>query len=219
MFLSYPWNNFLHTQVEQCIRLIFENAKRSASSSKEENETNKEETETTDNTGPNESCLLASSLITEILIVHKLLEAYYNYCDTLPRPAFMGHLVKILDTIHTYASEVEEIQKCLDEMDTDTKELLAKFTTDVLLPTNSRISKPLIPDVNVHDFKDTQQQEAAAMRVRTSGPQTSFRQPLHSVTFLLLLMCAIFLDQRFSLLSPSSSSSYYRLTLSIPRNR
>ena len=160
--MQYPWNNFLHTQVEQSIRLIFENAKRPASSECESNESSAF-------SDPNEAALLAMSLITESRIIHKLLEAYYLYCDTLPRPAFMGHLVKIVDTINN-ASQTGVIKKCVEELDPDTKELWNKFIIDVLEPTKSRIAKPLIADVNVSDFKDTQQLEAMAQRVRTSVP-------------------------------------------------
>lgn len=161
--MNYPWNNFLHTQVEQSIRLVFENAKRPASSESESSESS-----ASSPPHPNEATLLATSLITESRIIHKLLGAYYDYCDTLPRPAFMGHLVKILDTVNN-ASQTGVIKQCVDELDSDTKEMWNKFIIDVLEPTKSRIAKPLIADVNVTDFKDTQQLEAIAQRVRTSG--------------------------------------------------
>lgn len=216
LFLNYPWNNFLHTQVEQCIRLIFENAKRPVSSSSE-NESS-DSSATPPSAGPSESFLLAISLIKEVFIIHRLLDAYYNYCDTLPRPAFMGHLVKILDTIDSHASQVQEIKKCLDEMDADTRDLLAKFTTDVLMPTKARISKPLIADVNAYDFKDTQQQEAIAQRVRTSAPSASFSVPSivtlfrvfrvsHFLTLLSLLSQA-YTEFKMQQMTKSSTCQY-----------
>lgn len=160
--MQYPWNNFLHTQVEQSIRLVFENAKRPASSECESSEPS------ASSSHPTEATMLAVSLINESRLIDKLLKAYYHYCDLVaPRPAFMGHLVKIIDTVNS-ASEIVEVKECLDQLDSDTKELLNKFIIDVLEPTKSRIATPLIADVIVTDLSDSDKQEAEKVITTTT---------------------------------------------------
>lgn len=86
LFFKYTWNNFLHTQVEQCLAF----ALNADLSSGEEGEVQK-------------NCLIAHILV-KCRLLERILEAWQDNevqqnVNNLPRRGYMGHLIRISNSI------------------------------------------------------------------------------------------------------------------------
>ncbi|ELU00356.1 hypothetical protein CAPTEDRAFT_184298 [Capitella teleta] len=135
LMFKYSWNNFLHTQVEQCLCTILSNVTC--------------ESEPKDEQGVNP---LLSQLFADLKLVDRVLQGWEDNEQQQKRPGghrkgFMGHLTRIANTIVESAdkgSNVDRIKDLLAEMPTDTTEQWVKFTGGTLLDVNKQNTVELV---------------------------------------------------------------------------
>jgi len=177
LFLEYPWNSFLHIQVEQIVKLIFDNTRLSspvtspevvnqmtddASSETPASQPDAGE-EKNDVSGREAAKLLAKELILEAKLPIRIATIWNQHQQNSkenPRPGFMGHVVKIANHINDAISSEEEMKGWIQELPSEEKELWDSFVTTSLAEVNTRLSTPLVADAPSLNDENNLQKES-----------------------------------------------------------
>lgn len=174
LFFKYPWNSFLHTQVEQSIKLIFINSKASSpvTSPTEDGEAVSKKPE--NGSSQEAAALLVQELIQETCLIEDIPRIWSMFNQRVegsnielpvsvdPRPGYMGHLIKIANDIND-ASVTDESVRCLiDGLSVKKKEAWQTFVEGSLVRVNERMKVPLVPEVPATIFENeaSQRQES-----------------------------------------------------------
>ncbi|XP_025099468.1 serine/threonine-protein phosphatase 6 regulatory subunit 3-like isoform X3 [Pomacea canaliculata] len=132
LYFQYTWNNFLHTQVEQCILLILNNP------AQEKNNT--------------EDHLLLAQLLTDVKLVQRLLTEWqdndhqqlhkcFRKTEGGRRKGFMGHLTKMANAVTSAVEKgcnSELIKKYLTDLPEDYKQKWESFVSGTLAEINKK---------------------------------------------------------------------------------
>lgn len=183
LFFEYPWNSFLHIQVEQIVKLIFDNTRLSSPVTSPEivNQTTGETSssvtpasqldggeEKNDVSGREAAKLLAKELILEAKLPIRIATIWNQHQQNSkenPRPGFMGHVVKIANHINDAISSDEEMKGWIQELLSEEKELWESFVTTSLVEVNTRLSTPLVADAPSLNDEDSLQKESILQQV------------------------------------------------------
>lgn len=132
LFFKYTWNNFLHTQVEQCIGTILSNPP-------------------TETEGKQEHPLLLQ-LFSQCSLVQRILDAWEDNEQQQARPGgnrrgYMGHLTKIANHIAQNAEKgatSDLIQEQLKDVQDDYRQKWETFSTTTLSEVNKKNQVSLV---------------------------------------------------------------------------
>ncbi|XP_046844304.1 serine/threonine-protein phosphatase 6 regulatory subunit 3-like isoform X2 [Xenia sp. Carnegie-2017] len=123
LFFRYPWNNFLHAQVEHCINSILCNAPTDSSSEHD----------------------LLRTLMKDLNIVHEITKAFdlqENGNETIRhRHGYMGHLTKIANNLYKNINKgknQERLTKLYDELKQEDKDKWEQFVSGKLAEINKK---------------------------------------------------------------------------------
>ena len=159
LFFQYPFNNFLHTQVEQTIRCIFNNIKKSSPVTTPFGAEDLKDCQLSGFVTPGDgdkpeaaAVLVLKSLFEESKIISRILDVWKeNHPEATEesngstkvkvRPGYMGHLLKIAN--HVVDTGTEDVVKELLEKD-DRYEDWNCFVNGTLTETNKRLTTPLV---------------------------------------------------------------------------
>ncbi|KAI1296809.1 Serine/threonine-protein phosphatase 6 regulatory subunit 3 [Halotydeus destructor] len=148
LFFDYPWNNFLHTQIEQSLKLIFGQL-RNNSSTAEGQDCNKQ---------------LVRDILIDGKLVDRILEAWSiaDNCarDKKPRPGYMGHIIKIANIV-SEVSDHEIVLSCFEEFEEDVKENWKNFLLNNIETINKRYKTPLVNEVPMKSDLEGSRQDNA----------------------------------------------------------
>lgn len=152
LFFSYPWNNFLHTQIEHTIQAILESTKRTSPVT---SPSGKPET------GHEQAALLFNDLIGEGQLVAKILDAFKT-TESSTRLGYMGHLIKIANLIVEHGAE-DPVKSFFENCDKELSERWNTFVENELNQINTVQGTPLVEDRV--PFEDNLKQESALHQV------------------------------------------------------
>ena len=162
MFFEYQWNSFLHTQVEQSIRLIFQNTKTSSPV-----------------TSPDVECVeardaaisLARELLLQTKLIQRLVHAWYTNTGSdgntgQPRPGYMGHLIRIANHV-VEASAQEAVIKIMADLPEDVRVTWDNFVQSSLAEVITRLQTPLVAEAPSAGYGESHQHESALHQVNS----------------------------------------------------
>ncbi|RWS09305.1 Serine/threonine-protein phosphatase 6 regulatory subunit 3-like protein [Dinothrombium tinctorium] len=164
LFFSYPWNNFLHTQVEQSIKSILNNSKSNSpvtSPTPNDDISNLPSSQET-------TILLVKQLFSDSQLIKRMLDAWdcFNNEENKqkqPRPGYMGHIIKIAN--HIVASKDQEVVATeLQNLSAEYSSKWNRFVNETLAEINKRIQTPLVNEIPTSapfDKNSIRQQENA----------------------------------------------------------
>lgn len=188
LFFDYPWNSFLHTQVEQSVRLIFFNSKATSPVTSPTEEEASDARKSDDKASREAAVLLVRELIqdTRLMTVIPQIWSRFNQKEEgsdreIPvliehRPGFMGHLIKIANYINDAVSSDDNVKEFLDSLPPETREAWDSFVDSSLPALNTRMKTPLVPDVPSSGF------EEATHRAETALHQAFFQYQMQQMT-------------------------------------
>ncbi|XP_041355125.1 serine/threonine-protein phosphatase 6 regulatory subunit 3-like isoform X2 [Gigantopelta aegis] len=166
LYFKYIWNNFLHTQVEQCIVTILNN-------------------HPVEEEGKKENPLL-SQLFSETKVIQRVLEEW-DENDQLQskeggrRKGFMGHLTKVANSIKASLDKGENaefIKQCFDEVADEYKEKWEAFLSSSLTDINQ---KNTIESMKGHPLVSSSEDDDADFK-DIPFPQDTAMQQLQQMT-------------------------------------
>lgn len=166
LFFEYPWNNFLHTQVEQSIKSIFASLKSTSPVTSPVPSDNSTPTAASLET----ASLLAGELLEGAQLVKRLVEAVKDSEDRVTsnqhRLGYMGHIFEISNHVVDFSQE-PALKQRLDDMDPEIGETWKLFVSNTLAESNKRIQTPLVNETPPNMFaEDLSFQENALQQVR-----------------------------------------------------
>ncbi|XP_055374163.1 serine/threonine-protein phosphatase 6 regulatory subunit 3-B [Condylostylus longicornis] len=129
LFKEYCWNNFLHSEVEKCLKIVFSNNNNNIKKNNQANSLQKQpqeqqqQTENNDNENSNGDTVenpeinpsaLQTYAIVNCRVISKLIECWMLNKEMQSsakgrRLGYMGHLIKIFDTITTSILESDKL--------------------------------------------------------------------------------------------------------------
>ncbi|RWS31098.1 serine/threonine-protein phosphatase 6 regulatory subunit 3-like protein [Leptotrombidium deliense] len=163
LFFSYPWNNFLHTQVEQSIKSILNNAKSNSpvtSPTVADGDSSHSSQEVTS--------LLVDQLFSDARLIERIIDIWESYHadDTStkqPRPGYMGHVIKIANNI-VLNKDQDAVLNATKLISDEYKRKWDFFVDKTLSDINKRMQTPLVnevPTATAFDKNAIRQQENA----------------------------------------------------------
>lgn len=161
LFFEYPWNSFLHTQVEQSIRLIFQNTKTSSPVTSPDVES----VEARD-----AAISLARELLLEAKLIQRLIDAWYTYSGSdggggKPRPGYMGHLIRIANHL-VEASAQDAVLKIVADLPEEVRVTWDNFVKTSLAEVITRLQTPLVAEAPSAGYGESHQHESALHQVK-----------------------------------------------------
>lgn len=173
MFFSYPWNNFLHTQVEQSIKSVLVNIKSTSPLTTPEPADAEFPAK-----GQETAVLLADDLLDSAQLVKRLLdvwaEAETNVAEKHPRLGYMGHIIKIANHV-VDSSQEEALKRKLEGLPTELGDAWTLFVSTKLTEINKRIQTPLVNEMPSNTFEeDVTRQENALHQVCQFLPEQDY---------------------------------------------
>ncbi|XP_013417752.1 serine/threonine-protein phosphatase 6 regulatory subunit 3 isoform X2 [Lingula anatina] len=175
LHFKYIWNNFLHTQLEQCVYTILTNTP-------------------TENEGKQENVLL-DQLFLDCRIVQRILESFEINEQDQSRPGgrrrgHMGHTTKIANDIvdcMDKGNNSDHIKQIFKELDEDVRQKWERFTSGVLAEVNKKNTVELggtpvnVLQVGGHPLHSSSEDDDADFR-DIPFPQDTALQQLQQMT-------------------------------------
>lgn len=163
LFFEYPWNSFLHTQVEQSIRLIFQNTKTSSPVTSPDVE----------NVEARDAAIsLARELIHQAKLIERLIDAWNTFNGSSddkvvkPRPGYMGHLIKIANHV-VEASQQDAVRNIVDDLPQEVGVTWDNFVKTSLADVMTRMKTPLVAEAPSSGYGESHQHDSALHQVNS----------------------------------------------------
>ena len=161
--------------MEQSIKLIFENSKATSPVTSPTEEVSNSSKKPEDGSSQEAAVLLVKELIQDTCLISEIPKIWARFnqriegldvevpVTTEPRPAYMGHLIKIANYMNESVTADETIKRLLDDVPAELLEEWNNFVRNSLLKVNERMKTPLVPDAPSSGYDETSQRQESIL--------------------------------------------------------